>query len=211
MSYEITIRRLTVNDCPGVANIHLFAFPEGALTRLGHEAVLRYYDWQLTGPHDCLAVGAFQEDKLGGFIFSGIFRGSLSGFVSKSRLFLFGRVLTRPWLVLNPIFWERIKLGVMALVPQKAKVNLNSDSAKLNNSFGLLAIAVDPKIQKSGIGKMLMEEAEKAAKEHNIFRMHLSVHPSNIQAIQFYEKLGWKKTIVDGVWGGVMTKKLPSE
>ena len=208
MSREITIRLLGLDDCPSVAKIHLYAFPEGALSRLGHDAVKRYYEWQLIGPHDCLAAGAFQDNILEGFIFSGIFRGSLSGYVSKNRWFLVSRVLTRPWLMLNPIILERIKLGLYVLVPPKTDADINLNTANKVKSFGVLAIAVDPRVQKSGIGKMLMDAAEKSARDHNIFQMHLTVHPSNMQAIQFYEKLGWKKTPVGEVWAGVMNKQL---
>lgn len=34
-----------------VAGVHVAAFPSSALTRLGSEAVRRYYLWQIEGPH----------------------------------------------------------------------------------------------------------------------------------------------------------------
>jgi len=35
-----------------VAKVHCRAFADAALTRLGCEAVRRYYLWQLEGPHE---------------------------------------------------------------------------------------------------------------------------------------------------------------
>src|SRR4051794_28874673 len=115
MSSEIQIGTLAKYNLPNVAALHMRAFPGSALAALGTDAVRRYYAWQLDGPHDVVALGAKRGDKLVGFCFGGVFRGALSGFVQANRGFLVRRVLTHPWLVVNPIFRDRLALGVRSL------------------------------------------------------------------------------------------------
>lgn len=75
-------KSLTTSDLPHIVRVHRAAFPDSALTKLGSEAVRRYYLWLLIGPHDAVNVGAFDlENVLVGFCFGGKFRGALSGFL----------------------------------------------------------------------------------------------------------------------------------
>lgn len=53
-------------------------------------------------------------------------------------------------------------------------------------------IVVDPEYQKAGIGKSLMENEEKFAKSQNIATLQLEISIRNLDAIKFYEKLGYK-------------------
>ena len=57
------------------------SFPQSALSKLGREAVARYYASLLRGAHDCLAVGAFTDSRLEGYLFGGVFRGAVTGFI----------------------------------------------------------------------------------------------------------------------------------
>ena len=217
------IRPLTLSDLDAVSAIHLRAFPESALTHLGHEAVRRYYEWQLTGPHDCYAIGAFTDDQLMlGFCFGGTFRGALSGFLDKNRRFLALRLLTRPWLVLTePMFRDRLRFGISALRRYQAVSKQLSESSAAypiafkpliqvppRKSFGILAIAVDPATQSHEIGKALMLDAEAAARRKQMPQMHLSVAVENTNAIAFYEHIGWVRVKQNERWSGSMNKVL---
>src|SRR5690242_1911237 len=102
---------LTPNHLAAVARIHAEAFPRSALTRLGPDLVARYYRWLLIGPHDVVALGAFSEQGLVGFVVGGRFRRALSGFVHANRGGLIRRLLTRPWLLANEVVRERLRLG----------------------------------------------------------------------------------------------------
>ncbi len=82
-------------------------------------------------------------------------------------------------------------------------------SPKLHH-FGILAIAVHPQRQGLGIGKLLMDQAEAEARRYGYQEMDLTVSPRNRQAIQFYERLNWKKFSKDSVWKGEMRKFLAS-
>lgn len=188
MKSDVSLHPIIVNNCAEVAQIHICAFPESSLTKLGLEAVRRYYVSQMDGANDCLAIGAFQNNSMIGFIYAGIFHGVLTGFVINNRWFLVSRVLTHPWLVLNPMFRDAIKLALKKFIPKKhSSVTTNIK----RQDFVVLSIAVDPRVQQKGIGQVLMDYAENEATERGFKKMALTVNPSNKKAIQFYEKNKW--------------------
>lgn len=206
MTAETIVRTLHSTDLIDVARVHQRAFPGSALTHLGLDAVRRYYEWQLTGPHDVLALGAFQDDDLVGFCFGGVFRGALSGFVKKNLGFLIGRVLTHPWLIYHSDFRSRLKLGLVAAGFLKTKHRMSGQLVARGNSFGILSIGVSPQVQGSGVGKKLMNACELFARDRQFDRMRLTVHTNNQQAIFFYSALGWEKDDTEQSWHGKMYK-----
>ena len=206
---SIEIKTVTEHNLSNIANIHLSAFPQSALTKLGPEAVRRYYHWQLHGPHDCHAIAAFEDKQMLGFCFGGVFRGALGGFLQKNKRFLFWRVLFRPWLLFNDIFRERLKTAFrsLRLFPVRKQEPKSTVQKKLVKSFSILSIAVDPAIQTKGVGKALMHAAEEEALRQGYDRMHLTVHPTNTNAVQFYLRVGWLKN-EENPWVGGMYKIL---
>ncbi|MDX2041235.1 MAG: GNAT family N-acetyltransferase [Acidobacteriota bacterium] len=206
---QIEIRPLTSADLESAARVHLAAFPESALTALGLESVRRYYDWQLTGPHDALAISAWCNGEFAGFCFGGVFRGAMSGFLQRNRLYLAWRVLTHPWLALNPLFRDRLVSGLNIYRRFRGSAKTpTTTKAAAQPRFGILAIAVNPKFQGFGVGKQLMQVSETAARERGFTLMQLSVNTENFQAIKFYESLGWQKSLVQEIWKGEMLKPL---
>jgi ribosomal protein S18 acetylase RimI-like enzyme len=202
-----SIRTLQENDLQRITCVHLAAFPKSTLGLLGARVVAKYYQWQLQGPHDAVALGIFHQQSLVGFCFAGIFRGALSGFLQKNKLFLAQQVLTHPSLIVTPFFREHLNLVWGVLSPQPPRIV--AQPLVPVKSFGILAIAIDPKIQRTGLGKQLMLETERVAVERDFEHLHLTVSTDNFQAIAFYEKLGWQKSMAsDGVWHGVMVKNL---
>lgn len=204
----MNITPLQVTDLDDIVNIHLAAFPKSALTLLGKEAVRRYYEWQLTGPHQCLAIGAVDDSgRIAGFCFGGVFHGALSGFVEKNKKFLVLQVLQRPWLVFtNPIFRDRLSLGIR--VSRNRVLPLDQESKNKHNVFGILAIAVDQDLQGKGIGQLLMRYSETYAIAQGFTQMRLTVARDNHQAIHFYEMNDWYKEINSNGWTGTMIKDL---
>jgi ribosomal protein S18 acetylase RimI-like enzyme len=209
MTEDVAIRSLTINDLISVAAIHRTAFPDSALTKLGLEAVRRYYEWLLVGPHEAANLAAVVDGKVAGFCFGGVFRGAMSGFLNKHQVFLFSRVLRRPWIAANPIFFERFISGLRILrragKPKKLGVEQGRPAAR---PFGILAIAVHPAYQGLGVGKLLMQESELVARRRGFLDMVLTVNTGNHQAIRFYEGLGWKRINERGEWEGGMRKPL---
>ena len=207
MGHRTELLKIQAENLQSVAEIHVRAFPESALTRLGAEAVRRYYEWQLTGPHDHEFVGVWRQRNLLGFAVAGISRGAMSGFVRQNAGFLFSRVLMRPWLVCGSRFRGRLRLALRGFSRKKASPQPVPVPAPVR-SFGVLAIAVDPACQGEGGGKLLMNHLEKTATERGFERMHLTVAANNQRAISFYERLGWGKVSSGGDWAGRMHKGL---
>jgi ribosomal protein S18 acetylase RimI-like enzyme len=197
-----------------VSAIHSLAFTDSALTKLGDEAVRRYYEWQMIGPHDSVNVGIFDENQLVGFCFGGVFRGSLGGFLEKNRNFLIFRVISHPWLMFNPLLRGRVEYAVKRIFrllfsrPNEEKPSTEPNESGEVPAFGILSIAVSPQYQGLGASKLIMEYLEALAKEQGFQRMKLSVHETNQRAIAFYEKMGWQKVMKEGIWDGRMDKWL---
>ena len=202
----LRIKPVSASDLAGVARVHCAAFPASALTALGREAVRRYYDWQLSGPHDAVSIAAVRSAELVGFCVAGRFNGAMSGFLRKNRLFLAARVLTHPSLVCNPLVRDRLALALRLLKRRHGGPKAKPRQA----SFDVLSIAVDPRIQGSGGGKLLLDECEAEAARRGFRVMNLSVETGNLRAVRFYERNGWTKTPADGPWTGRMTKVLGS-
>jgi ribosomal protein S18 acetylase RimI-like enzyme len=191
---ETQLRNLKIEDCLEVAILHKKAFPQSSLTKLGIEAVRRYYVKQMEGLNECLALGAFKNQRLIGYIFAGVFHGGLTSFIIENRWFLIGRVLTHPWLFVSPVFREAIKLGLKKLRKGR-QVSVQIKTSNNNKSpFVILAIAVEPKLQKKGVGGLLMISAEEYAIEQGFQKMLLTVNAANDKAIRFYKENGWQRT-----------------
>lgn len=202
------IRELRREDLPGVAAIHLAAFVDSSLTSLGREAVRRYYEWLLNGPHQSRALGAFERHRLVGFSFGGVFNGALTGFLRRNRAYLAVRVATHPWLALSPLFRDRITQAIR-LLARRAPATSAAAAPLTTPAYGILAIAVEPSHHGTGVGQALMKRNEELARASGFRRMELSVAMSNVQAIRFYERGGWTRSLTDGVWTrGVMSKEL---
>jgi ribosomal protein S18 acetylase RimI-like enzyme len=203
----VWIRAIERADLGEVARVHLAAFPKSALGELGHEAVRRNYLWLLEGPHECLALGAFDGPRLVGFCFGGKFNGALTGFLHANRWYLAKHVITHPWLLAGALVRDRVRTAVKLLAARKRPA---PPAPARPRSYSILAIAVDPAVQGTGAGKLLMRDHEVHARGASYPQMHLCVAPTNAQAIRFYERLGWEKSIADGAWAhnGLMTKQL---
>lgn len=206
---SVRIGAITRRDLVAVAEVHRRAFPESAITAFGREAVRRYYQWLLEGPHDAALVGAWKDDRLVGFCAAGTFNGALSGFLRANRLYLALRMASHPWLVTSPLVRDRVIQGLRVLRRSSPAVS-SADAAQ--RRFGILAIATDPSVRGAGAGRALMADAEERARRLGHACAMLTVHPSNTRAVCFYEQLGWtRRTPAGQAWTGTMEKLLSSE
>ncbi len=57
--------------------------------------------------------------------------------------------------------------------------------------YTLSDLFVSPNARKSGLGKLLLEQAHEHAKANNIPRMDLTTAKTNLNAQSLYESLGW--------------------
>jgi ribosomal protein S18 acetylase RimI-like enzyme len=207
---QVQVAPLTIDDLGAVAELHVLAFPESELGRQGLEAVRRSYLWQFEGPHDLTALGARSDGVLQGFLFGGVFRGSTIGFIKREWRFLAVRAIQHPGALFHKERLSRLALAVRLLLRRTSGGPAPEEPAAVApRSFGVLAIAVDPRLQGGGVGRAIMEEAERIARADGYEQMHLTVHPSNGQAVRFYEHGGWtRSTLDDGPWTGQMVKPL---
>jgi len=199
------VRDAVPADLEEVARLHVDAFPDSVLGRLGVEAVRRNYVWQMEGPHDLTALVGVTDARVAGFLFGGVFRGSTIGFVKKEKWFLASQVARHPSVLMGRVGWDRIGLAARLLrTPWQAPTAEDPDAVPVR-SFGVLAIAVDPVAQGRGVGRALMEVARARATAAGFESMHLSVHPDNETAIAFYRSIGWTEAPEpDGHWAGRM-------
>jgi len=213
---NVCLRPLTAADINRIAEIHCGAFPDAALTKLGREAIARYYLWQLDGPHDeSWAFGVTCDGVLEGFCFGGIHPDAISGFLNKNKTYLAWHVATHPWLVANPLFRGKINHGLRILQQSFKRARSGAAQARpqsFKRPFDILSIAVNPRIQGRGLGQAMMQEAERIARNNNFHVMSLMVDVDNDQAIRFYEAGGWEKRLPQaGTWRGIMEKWLVSK
>lgn len=206
------MRPLIASDLPSIAAVHCEAFPGSVLTALGVEAVRRYYEWQLVGPHDIVALGSFAGAELAAFAIGGVFRSSLGGFVRRNRAYLALRVTTRPWLAAGPVFRSRLATGMrVGFTRQRARARPAAPAGTpvpAGRSFGVLAIATHPAHRRAGHGARLMQHLEDAAIAREFTAMHLTVSPDNDGAVRFYKDLGWYPVPDGARWDGLMRKEL---
>lgn len=190
MSSNIKIRPISIYECNQVAAVHARAFPNRSLTKLGTEAIRRYYVSQMNNTNTCYAFGAIHEGVMIGYIFSGVFTGVLTGFIRRNKWFLICKVLTHPWFIFDPMFRDALKLATQKLI-KKPSTPKKPNKEKV---FVILAIAVEPAQEKKGVGQQLLDLCEEKAREGGFSRMSLTVNPDNHKAIRFYQKNGWLET-----------------
>jgi ribosomal protein S18 acetylase RimI-like enzyme len=162
----------------------------------------------MTGQHEHRFVGVFKGDELQGFAVGGKSRGALSGFVRRNKYYLVYRTLLTPVILVTPQGRKAFRSALRVFRRRSGKKTAKPRAALGPPSFGILAIAVAPAFQGKGVGKVLMEEMESVARARGYSRMHLTVSVDNLQAIAFYEKLGWLKSSEDSCWAGGMVKSL---
>jgi ribosomal protein S18 acetylase RimI-like enzyme len=199
----VQVTALGREDLDEIVAVHLEAFPTSAMTRLGASAVRAYYDWLLTGPHDVVAVGALAPSGLAGFVIGGTFHGAMSGYLRANSALLARSLLVRPGALASDEVRDRLRfaLRVRARRPgsrqQSGPLPKASVSAAGNGrmqSFTLLAMAVRPWFQGSGVATSLMEGTVDAAAAAGYDSMRLSVRAENARAIAFYEREGWHRS-----------------
>lgn len=214
---DFILREIHSEDLDAVVRIHRASFQDRALTQLGLGAVKRYYAWLLTGFSKIYPIcAAAPTGDLAGFCFAGVYGGSFSGFLQRNKWYLAGRILLQPWLLFNPLVREQTSLAFRTLrhlfkkrrKPQKQSTDHVPVPREKPSSLGILSIAVAPAYQRQGVGELLIKEVESKAREKGYPQLHLTVHPENLSAVKFYQKLGWQKMPSEENWSGSMIKTL---
>ena len=98
---------------------------------------------------------------------------------------------------LNNIIVAEINNTVVGVIVYLIKEKLENNYTNYRKVLFIDALVVDVNHRKNGIGKILMQEMEKIAKENNCSSIELNVWAFNDEAIKFYEKFGMRiKTMI---------------
>ena len=57
----------------------------------------------------------------------------------------------------------------------------------------LLRVAVEPESRRAGWARRLLDDGERALRDHRVDRLFLEVRPDNHGAVQLYESTGWHR------------------
>jgi len=211
------LEALRISDLDDVVELHLEAFPASAMSELGRKVLRRYYRWQFTGPHPApVAIGAWHDGRLVGFLFGGLRRGAVSGFARRSMGVIALGALTHPGALRKLALPKVVAVG-RALVPSRTARPVRESSVSAHSqgngaaSFGVLSIAVSRSARGSGVAAGLMARAELEARALGCVQMNLTVNPENNRAVRFYEKVGWGRQLDRDGWSGAMIKRLTDE
>lgn len=211
----MNLRSLKTDDLPQVARVHARAFPRTAMAKLGLEALRRYYYSLMQFDEGARGIGAFVEDRLIGFCFVGVRRQSDRTFLRHNWAFVAWRIALNPRLLREPMFRERIVLGlrlVRELLTQpfrrRPAPSASAVAAPEPRSFGIQYLAADPAFHGSGVGKALLLAGEQLSRDLGYREIQLGVVPENRHAIGFYQHMGWIKVPDDESWSGLMQKRI---
>lgn len=83
---------------------------------------------------------------------------------------------------------NNLTIGTMTLVP------LATEAGYIKRTICIMHVAIIPFWQKKGIGRLMMNFAEKYAFDNGFENVKVNISLKNIRAIEFYTKLGYKKT-----------------
>ncbi len=191
---------LSANDLDDVAFIHLGAFHDSLMTQFGAPLVRSYYETQLDDPGLIAFKGAVMDGKLRGFVLVGHFPDPIGAFRRGRGRFIAGQVARRPLTVLR-VGLTKLPRLVPKLAGLLAKKTTEPDEAPV-----LLAIAVDPAAQRSGVGDELLRTAERVAADAGSDSLILYVNTWNDNAIRFYDRRGWERLMDGERWAGKMRK-----
>lgn len=207
----INVRLLTHADLFDVVEIHKTVFYESTLTQLGDKLTYQYYLWQFENSHLLYPIGAFVNNQLVGFCFSGVFKDSETQFILDNKRLFITSFIVKPKLFFNIEIRKQIITSLQKLTrKQKNEISYHQKPVvSSSEKFGILSIAIDDRYQGYGIGSTLMREVESYAKQSGFTSMRLTVHVDNQKAISFYQKCDWAKVFSpSGIWQGSMRKDL---
>jgi ribosomal protein S18 acetylase RimI-like enzyme len=188
---SISYKHIDTTALEEVVQTHKAAFPDYFLTNLGDKFLAKFYRTFLED-ENTIAIGAFDQDKLVGFILCSKNKSEvMKKFYQNNFTFIILSILIQV-LKMNKIIisglLSRCKMGIgfvkSLLFPEKS---LQTEGTNVR----LLSIAVLPEYKGTGTSKGMMNYFHNHLQENNIKAVGLSVKKDNSRAISFYEKMGW--------------------
>lgn len=180
MTKDITIRKITVQDTPVVAALHIEGIKTGFISSLGLEFVTALYE-AIAEDKNSFGFVAIEDDNVLGFV---AFSNSLSRlykYVALRKGFKFTLILARKMFSLK-VFKKVID---NILYPGKMK-KMNLPSAEL------LSIVVAPQGREKGIAKQLVGSGFQECRKRGIDKVKVLVAVQNEMANKLYLKCGFE-------------------
>jgi GNAT superfamily N-acetyltransferase len=185
---------LDAADLAEVTQVHIAAFPDSALSRLGPALVHRHYAWRLEDASDAFLLGARDASgRLLGFVLAGSFDTSIDRFVLENIAPVLLVVARHPWRFAGKTMRSRLAMLVRLVLLRSrptSEVRIESPPRR-PATFRVLSLAVHPDIEGRGVGRRLMEATDRRARSRGVTEMGLRVHRDNARAVRFYLALGW--------------------
>lgn len=122
---------------------------------------------------------------------------------SVERDFTFNKSLHRRGLAL--MLEEPERRCIMVAEAEQGVIAMCSVQLIVSTAEGGLADAAEdmvvmPEYRRQGIGKNLLESVQKWAEDRGAKRLQLLADQNNIPALEFYEKMNWRKTQMIWLW-----------
>lgn len=190
----------TLADLPRVAACHARVFPQSLSTRLGTRSTMKMLEWYVVSPRGTL-LHVERDGAVVGYL-GGVWtmQPGLPGAFTSISQHAFGTFvaayLARPWLLFHPENRNKqqaIVRNVLIRARLRRRQAPVSDAARaaFRSAFGIVVIGVDPADAGHGTGSLLMQEAERMARDAGVSRIRLSVRRTNERAIRFYSRHGF--------------------
>lgn len=178
-----------------LVNLHEKMFPDSMSTSLGTNYLKKSYQAKLRN-HKYKSLVAIDKGVICGYIFL-IKRddeiGSVSVEIDSNKVVIIQSLLRNPRILLKHSFLFKIKDILINRLRNTTKMAHLVDNSVA--SYGLVVIATDRSIQ--GIGKALLDKTKELLENQNglnQIKINLSVNCSNINAINFYFRNGFRIT-----------------
>jgi ribosomal protein S18 acetylase RimI-like enzyme len=199
MRPNVTVRVLSEDDLRVAVEIYVAANPKSLLTSFGRRQIRHYLSWQLKAKHIAAATAAEADGEVAGILLL-VKNNDLPGYLKQNKWFLARSFVRNVGILFTPLFRVRATQCVRCLVKPPKSWKRQPGTARI------LCIAVHPRFQGMGIGGELLKSAEELAYSRGHDRAELTVNPTNVSGIRFYERWGWEKLTVHGEWAGAMQK-----
>ena len=186
---NIHYREASKMDLDSIAKLHIEAFPNFFLTKMGHSFVLKYYQVVFEYPRKVALVAEYKGAILG-FIVGFGNPSSFYSFYKKHKLRLIPLIILS--LLKNPLLIKQVIINITRVFV--------FDS--LAHDIEIASIAVSPKKQGMKIGKNLVMKFLNIAREKSTYNnVFLTTDACNNETVNlFYQKQGF--LLKDSFWRG---------
>lgn len=169
-------------DILDISLIHLKAFKDFFLSRLGKDFLFTYYNAIRINDRGIL-LGCFEDDVLLGFCAATTLSAGFNTYLIKNNAIQFTKTGLR-FLFTKPNALVRLVRNFIKRSPSIADEG---------NYAELLSIGVSPTIQGRGVGKLLLFELENELKAKNVRQLSLTTdYYNNNKTLKFYQTTGYR-------------------